>query len=131
MNATSAAETRWSADRGCCTLDCAFGKILIEGAIFHVENQRGRQALDRLAALIDRDGPSAIARAEGDFVAIVVTDRETYAFKSFTSQYQIYYREREMAQSPTAWAFSSSPPAPNGTSITLPGTFFSYPAINS
>ena len=97
MNATSAAETRWSADRGCCTLDCALGKILIEGAIFHVENQRGRQALDRLAALIDRDGPSAIARAEGDFVAIVVTDRETYAFKSFTSQYQIYYRERDGA----------------------------------
>ena len=95
MNAHSAAKSRWSADRGCCTVDCSFGKILIEGAIFEVENQREPLALDRLAALIDREGPSAIARASGDFVAIIVTDQDTYAFKSFTSQYQIYYRESD------------------------------------
>ena len=92
MNAHSAAKSRWSADRGCCTVDCSFGKILIEGAIFHVENQRGRDALVRLATLIDREGPSALARATGDFVAIIATDQDTYAFKSFTSQYQLYYR---------------------------------------
>ena len=102
MNASSpdsilAAEARWSADRDCSTIDCGFGKVLIEGAIFRVENQIGHYALDRLAALIDREGPSAMAKAEGDFVAIIVTDRENYAFKSFTSQYQVYYRERDGA----------------------------------
>ena len=73
------------------------GTILIEGAVFRVENEVGRPALDRLAALIDREGPSALAKADGDFVAIIVTDQGTYAFKSFTSQYQIYYRERDGA----------------------------------
>jgi asparagine synthase (glutamine-hydrolysing) len=102
MNATSqdaipAAEARWSADRDCCTIDCRLGKILIEGAVFRVENQVGRQALDGLAALIDREGPSAIGKADGDFVAILVTDHDIYAFKSFTSQYQVYYRESDGA----------------------------------
>ena len=97
MNAYKAAKARWSADRNCGTVDCALGTILIEGAVFRVENQVGRRALNHLAALIDREGPSAIARADGDFVAIIVTDQDTYAFKSFTSQYQIYYRERDGA----------------------------------
>src|ERR1700712_2367890 len=102
MNATSqdtslAAESRWTADRDCSTIDCGFGKILIEGAVFRVENEVGRYALDRLAALVDREGPSAMAKADGDFVAILVTDRDTYAFKSFTSQYQVYYRESDGA----------------------------------
>jgi asparagine synthase (glutamine-hydrolysing) len=102
MNATSqgailAAEARWSADRDCSKIECGLGKILIEGAVFRVENQVGRHALDRLAALVDHEGPSAMAKAEGDFVAILVTDHDTYAFKSFTSQYQLYYRERDGA----------------------------------
>ncbi len=102
MNASSqdttlAAESRWRADRDCITIDYGFGKILIEGAIFRVENQVGRHALDRLAALIDREGPSAMAKVDGDFVAILVTDQDIYAFKSFTSQYQLYYRERDGA----------------------------------
>jgi asparagine synthase (glutamine-hydrolysing) len=102
MNASSqdttlVTESRWSADRDCSTIDCGFGKILIEGTVFRVENQVGRHALDRLAILIDREGPSAMAKADGDFVAIVVTDHDTYAFKSFTSQYQVYYRESDGA----------------------------------
>lgn len=102
MNASSqdttfAAKARWSADRGYGTIDCGLGTILIEGAVFRVENQVGRTALDRLAALIDREGPSAMAKAEGDFVAIILTDRENYAFKTFTSQYQVYYRESDGA----------------------------------
>ena len=102
MNATSqgpipAAEARWSAVRDCRTIDCGFGKVLIEGAILRVENQIGHHALDRLAALIDREGPSAMAKADGDFVAIIVTDHDIYAFKSFTSQYQLYYRESDRA----------------------------------
>jgi asparagine synthase (glutamine-hydrolysing) len=94
---TTLAESRWSADRDCSTVDCGLGKILIEGAVFRVEDQVGGHALDRLAALIDRDGPSAMAKADGDFVAILVTDHDSYAFKSFTSQYQIYYRESDGA----------------------------------
>jgi asparagine synthase (glutamine-hydrolysing) len=97
MNATTAAEARWSADRNTLTVVCALGTILIEGAVFRVDNHVGRRALDHLAALVDREGPSAIAKADGDFVAIIVTDRDTWAFKSFTSQYQIYYRERDGA----------------------------------
>ena len=97
MNADSFVGGRWSADRTCSTIDCNLGTILLEGAIWRIEGRIGRRALDHLAALIDRDGPSALAKAEGDFVAIVVTDRDTYAFKSFTSQYQIYYRERDGA----------------------------------
>ena len=38
-----------------------------------------------------------MAKAEGDFVAIIVTDHDIYAFKSFTSQYQVYYRESDGA----------------------------------
>src|SRR6478609_5470685 len=97
MNVSSTANARWSADRDCRTVECGLGTILIEGAVFRVENEVGRPALDRLAALVDREGPSALAKADGDFVAIIVTDQGTYAFKSFTSQYQIYYRERDGA----------------------------------
>lgn len=97
QDTTPAAESRWSADPDCNTIDCGLGKILIEGTVFRVENQIGRHALDRLAALIDREGPSAMAKADGDFVAILVTDRDNYAFKSFTSQYQVYYRESDGA----------------------------------
>ncbi|MDO9563418.1 MAG: asparagine synthase-related protein [Bradyrhizobium sp.] len=95
MNAYSAANSLWRVDRNCHAVDCARGTILIEGAVFRVENQVGRRALDHLAALIDREGPASIARAEGDFVAIIATDQDTFAFKSFTSQYQIYYRESD------------------------------------
>jgi asparagine synthase (glutamine-hydrolysing) len=97
QDTTPAAESRWSTDPDCSTIDCGLGKILIEGTVFRVENLIGRHALDRLAALIDREGPSAMAKADGDFVAILVTDHANYAFKSFTSQYQIYYRESDRA----------------------------------
>lgn len=90
-------EPRSSADPDCRTVECGRGKLLIEGAVFRVGNQDGRRALDDLAALIDREGPSAMAMAEGDFVAILVTDQQIYAFKSFTSQYQLYYREADGA----------------------------------
>jgi asparagine synthase (glutamine-hydrolysing) len=91
------AEAGWNAGPDCSTVDCKFGKILIEGAILRVENQTGRRALDRLAALIERDGPSAMASAQGDFVAIVAADHAVYGFKSFTSQYQLYYRTSDGA----------------------------------
>lgn len=82
---------QWSADPPCLAIDCRSGQILIEGGIFRVDGRRGRPALERLAELIDAEGPAAIAKAEGDFVALVVAGGVTYAFKSFTSQYQLYY----------------------------------------
>ncbi len=83
----------WNAAQGSWTVECRFGKILIEGTVFRAGGQHGREALARLAEQIDHEGVAAIAKAEGDFVALVLTGRETYAFKSFTSQYQIYYRD--------------------------------------
>lgn len=70
---------------------------MIEGAIFGVDGEQGPAALARLAGRIDREGPSALAAAEGDFVALIAADDAIYAFKSFTSQYQLYYREADGA----------------------------------
>lgn len=71
------------------------GTISIEGMVQRVEGNVGAAALQRLVEIIDRDGPTAIARAEGDFVALVRSRVRIHAFKSFTSQYQIYYREAD------------------------------------
>lgn len=87
------ASVGWNAEQGYWTVECCSGKILIEGTVFRVDDRHGREALYRLAEHIDRDGPVALSRAEGDFVALMTTERATHAFKSFTSQYQIYYRE--------------------------------------
>src|SRR5690349_13071935 len=89
----AATPLRWSAHPDCTAVDCRLGKILVEGGVFRVEGRIGLNALTRLAELIDCEGPSALARAEGDFVALIVADHTAYAFKSFTSQYQLYYRE--------------------------------------
>ena len=83
----------WNAAQSCWTVECRSGKILIEGTVFRIDDRHGREALCRLAEHIDRDGPAALSRAEGDFVALMTAGRTAYAFKSFTSQYQIYYRQ--------------------------------------
>lgn len=92
-----ASPLQWRAHPDCIAIDCRPGKIFIEGGVFRVDGRFGPDALVRLAELVDREGPSALARAEGDFVAIVITDGEACAFKSFTSQYQLYYRESDGA----------------------------------
>lgn len=71
------------------------GTILIEGVVLRVDGAIGPGALERLAELVDRDGPAALAQAEGDFVALVKGRDAIHAFKSFTSQFQIYYREAD------------------------------------
>lgn len=91
------APVRWSADSGCHIVDCVLGKILIEGAVFRLDGRTGPEALRHLAEIIGREGPPAIARAEGDFVALIAADDAVYGFKSFTSQYQLYYREGDGA----------------------------------
>jgi len=107
--ARPAEENRANADRSCRTIRCRIGQLQIEGAVFRVDDQNGAAALDRLAALIDRDGPAALAMAVGDFIAILVTDHASYAFKSFTSQYQVYYREADGLIANRLGAFLAAP----------------------
>jgi len=83
------------------------GTIEIEGIVQRVEDCIGAPALRRLVVLVERDGPEALARAEGDFVALVSTRTGVHAFKSFTSQYQIYYREADRTVANRLFAFWS------------------------
>jgi asparagine synthase (glutamine-hydrolysing) len=61
--------------------------------ILRVENATGASALTRLVELVEQEGPVALARVEGDFVALIKTPIALQAYKSFTSQFQLYYRE--------------------------------------
>ncbi|MDP2356129.1 MAG: asparagine synthase-related protein [Beijerinckiaceae bacterium] len=90
---------------GTTTLKWRDGTILIEGVMLRVDNETGAGALDRLVELIEHDGPAAIARVEGDFVALIKTPDALHAFKSFTSQFQLYYREGERRVSNRLFAF--------------------------
>jgi asparagine synthase (glutamine-hydrolysing) len=65
-------------------------QLLIEGALFRIAGKRCEQPLNDLLAEISTKGPEAIARVTGDFVAIIISHNAIYAFKSFTSQYQLY-----------------------------------------
>lgn len=79
----------------CIRITASFGELLLEGCVLRIGDKSGSDALEKLAELIARHGPTAIAQAEGDFVALIVTETDTYAFKSFTSQYQLFYRETD------------------------------------
>lgn len=92
-NGETPASVEWSREQTCWVIRCRAGKILIEGTVFRIDGREGREALRRLAEHIDREGPAAFSKAEGDFVALMLADDETHAFKSFTSQYQLYYRD--------------------------------------
>lgn len=81
------------------------GTILIEGIVQRVEERIGPQALRRLVEIVDRDGPAALARVEGDFIALVRSREQLHAFKSFTSQFQIYYREGDRSVANRLFAF--------------------------
>lgn len=69
--------------------------MFLEGIVQRVDMDIGAMALRRLVELIDNEGPPALAQAEGDFVALLQTRDGVHAFKSFTSQYQIYYRRAD------------------------------------
>jgi asparagine synthase (glutamine-hydrolysing) len=75
------------------TLAWREGTIQIEGVILRVGNATGASALTRLVELVEQEGPAALARVEGDFVALIKTPVALQAYKSFTSQFQLYYRE--------------------------------------
>ncbi len=92
MAQTGPVSIRPVAPPNCVGITAGFGQLLIEGCVLRAGGESGRAALVRLAEMIARDGPRALAAAEGDFVALLITDAETFAFKSFTAQYQLYYR---------------------------------------
>jgi len=81
------------------------GTILIEGIVQRVDGCIGPAALQRLVEIVDRDGPSALSVVEGDFVALVQSRDGLHAFKSFTSQFQIYYREADLSVANRLFAF--------------------------
>lgn len=76
-------------------LPCRGGTLSVEGIIQRVDGEIGAAAVRRLVEIVDREGPAALARVDGDFVALLRTQDGIHAFKSFTSQYQIYYREAD------------------------------------
>lgn len=77
------------------TLSWRDGTIVIEGLVLRVGAETGARALEGLVRLLDEHGPAGVARAEGDFVALIETPRQLHAFKSFTSQFQLYYRQSD------------------------------------
>lgn len=81
------------------------GTIWIEGVVQRVEDRIGSAALDRLVELVESDGPAALADVQGDFVALVKSRTHVHAFKSFTSQFQVYYREGDHLVANRLFAF--------------------------
>ncbi|MFW8565639.1 asparagine synthase-related protein [Orrella sp. 11846] len=79
----------------CSTQRWRDGTVFVEGIIQRVGDLTGLQAREALIQVLDRDGPSGLAQVQGDFVAIIETAHEIYAYKSLTSQFQIFYRERD------------------------------------
>jgi asparagine synthase (glutamine-hydrolysing) len=65
-------------------------QLLVEGALFRIGGKKCEHPLIDLLAEISIKGPEALANVTGDFVAIVIFQKTIYAFKSFTSQYQLY-----------------------------------------
>ena len=71
------------------------GTLFIEGRLLSLGAAKGRHALPALIQQLNAQGPQVLAQAQGDFVALITTADEIYAFKSFTSQYQLYYRPED------------------------------------
>ena len=50
----------------CIRITASFGELLLEGCVLRIGDKSGSDALEKLAELIARHGPTAIAQAEGD-----------------------------------------------------------------
>ena len=90
---------RWRSTHGLRLLACGSGTIAIEGAIHELDGLNGQAALERLIVVTDSEGPEAISRAAGDFVAFFIFERQVHLYKSFTSQFQAYYASSGVAAS--------------------------------
>jgi asparagine synthase (glutamine-hydrolysing) len=74
--------------------------VFLDGVVFRLSASEPRIEGDPARAVLARikeRGPAALADMVGDFVACVVTELATYAFKSFTSQYQLYVSGRTIS----------------------------------
>ncbi|AWB32742.1 asparagine synthase-related protein [Orrella marina] len=79
----------------CTTLKWRAGIVFIEGIIQRVQGDTGQKALENLISMLDASGPAALADVQGDFVALVRSEGAIHAFKSFTSQFQLFYRPKD------------------------------------
>jgi asparagine synthase (glutamine-hydrolysing) len=70
-------------------------QLLVEGALFRIQGRKCAVPLTALLDAITEHGPNALADVTGDFVAIVISSKFIYAFKSFTSQYQLYVNKNQ------------------------------------
>lgn len=71
--------------------------LFLDGLVFRLSAAEARIDGDPARAMLARlkeRGPSAFADIVGDFVACAVIGGRVHAFKSFTSQYQLYVNER-------------------------------------
>jgi asparagine synthase (glutamine-hydrolysing) len=87
------------------------GRLLIEGVVFRLGDRR---PANPEAALLDRlgcKGPEAFAEATGDFVACYVTPDTVHAFKSFTSQHQLYFSRQQFSIANRLTSFMVGDPA--------------------
>ena len=83
------------------------GVVEIEGVVQRMDGETGAAALARLTQALDAEGPGALARAQGDFVAAMRVGSALHLFKSFTSQFQLYYRASEGRASNRLAAFAA------------------------
>ena len=83
--------------------------LIVEGQIFRIDGRRVDSPLPALLERLDAEGPDCLARVDGDFVACYVTPQTTWAFKSFTSQHQLYLRRDDGLLSNRMLAFTGVP----------------------
>lgn len=76
-------------------------RLFLEGHVYRLSNTSERLAADVAAASVlealEERGPEAFADMVGDFVACAIVGGRTYAFKSFTSQYQLFVAGERVA----------------------------------
>ena len=101
----------WCVSHGVQVFSNGQGRLFIEGALFRADEDRGESLGEWLLERIQQRGAKAFADISGDFVACYVTRDDVFAFKSFTSQYQLYFCEASASVSNRLFHFveGSSP----------------------
>lgn len=88
------ADRQWQAAAGVQQAARADGVLLVEGPLFRIRGQRHAAPVQALLDRLRELGPEAFSEVTGDFVACYITADAVHAFKSLTSQHQIYFSER-------------------------------------
>jgi asparagine synthase (glutamine-hydrolysing) len=90
---TAVTPVTWAATKGFEPVRDDRGALFLDGVVFRLsrdEPHLGNGVGPALLARVRERGPEALAEVVGDFVAVVTTGDEVHAWKSFTSQYQLY-----------------------------------------